>query len=249
MKLGRKLWTGALAGIFMTVGSVASASAVLDDFSVAFNNGYIGTSMGATGGATGDPLVFEDVSTVGIGFFDARRTATLTYANALATDEDSLLRVTPGTNNLRFENTSGQEEQVDFLLRYDDFGFSGGGGNTIDLTLWAAFQFEVVSTNDFTTPPSLPATWTVYDGAGQSASIAVDGPGLYQVSFANFGGIALDQVTAIEFGFSNSDGNEIFNNLDIRFGQLSVVPVPPAAGLVLLGMVGLGLRRKFASKK
>jgi len=36
--------------------------------------------------------------------------------------------------------------------------------------------------------------------------------------------------------------------IDVTFSQATVIPVPPAAGLILLGMVGMGLRRKFAKK-
>jgi hypothetical protein len=253
MKNYPKLITGALVAVAMTTGGIASAATVLDDFTVAFSDAsgdhFIGVSGEVNGGATGNPLVFQDVSTVGVGSFDARRTATLTHAGPIELDEESSLRITPATTALRFENSSGQNQEVSFLLTYDDFGFSSGGGQTADLSAWHAFEFSVISTNDFTTPPTLPATFTVFDNAGVSSTININGVGDYGMSFANFGGVDFTQISRIDFGFSNFDGTDIFGNLDIRFSPIGVViPLPPAAGLILLGMVGLGLHRQFGRK-
>jgi hypothetical protein len=257
METYSKLWTGALVAVAMTIGSIASAATVLDDFSVAFTDGaghpFIGVSGEVNGGATANPLVFQDISSVGVGSFDARRTATLTHAGPIELDEESSLRITPATNALRFENSSGQNLEVDFLLTYDDFGFSSGGGQTLDLSTWNTFQFSVVSTNVFTTPPSLPVTFTVFDVAGFSSSVHITGVGSYEKPFSSFGGVDLTQVSRIDFGFSNTDGSNIFGNLDIRFSPVgldggAVIPLPSSAGLILLGMVGLGFRRLYLRK-
>lgn len=249
MKMGRKLWTGALVAVAMTVGSVAGA-ATIDDFSIGFTDVFLGqrevNDVIERRNETPTTNVFE-VSQSGIGFFGADRTATLNFHGNLGANDETFLRIFGG--QLRFE-AGANDPQVgaDFVLRYDNFGANATAGEINLLDYGTAFEFSVVSTNDFTLPPSIPATITVWNGVSESASVNVNQVGDYLISFNSFAGIDFTSVTQIDFAFSNTDGSDIFTNFDISFGQLAVVPVPPAAGLILLGMVGFGLRRQFAKK-
>jgi hypothetical protein len=258
MRMGRKLWTGALIAVAMTVGSVANA-AFIDDWTVAFGdspNDFIGVNNtvalgGAMGGTTfvneswNTSLGGNPVAAYSIGDFGANRRATLVYGQASATGVVSHLSVRgvpPFGPSLALTQGPGSNsvEPVTVTMSYD-FDISGAltGAN---LNQWSAFAFSA-QTQD---PTAFDMVWTVTDDLGgtDTADLTITGNGDYQLSFLSFGGVDFGRVANITFSFSPPVGL----NFDMSLQRVAVVPVPPAAGLILLGMVGMGLRRRFVRK-
>jgi hypothetical protein len=258
MIVSRKLWTGALVAAAMTVGSVASAAAI-DDFTDAFTEGWIGVQYnmgsGQSSQGTESPAGSGIYTTTnsGVGFFDATRMASIDVSN-VASDQSATLEI--NSTGLATDHSPFQGEQVSFWLDYFDFGGTGAG--VADLSNWSAFQFSVLQADlPFSPPDFFPATWTVTDtfgnvveGGAEIAGVAPPNVDLYQTSFGSMNltnGVDFfwDQVANIQFRVDNFDSNGTQFALDMTLGHLAVVPVPPAAGLILLGMVGVSLRRKF----
>jgi hypothetical protein len=235
MKLSGKIWTGALMAAAMTIGSAANA-AFIDDWQVAFGGpGYIGTFLGNQVG--GGPLVFTDTSAAGaVGSFGATRTSTLTYSAAIGAGQNSFLSVNTGSSELNLTQSVGQGVPVSVNLAY----VFASGANLSD---WSAFNFAV-DVDQIAAAP-LVLNWEVTQGATTAnSSINVAGGGNFNLSFASFGGIdfANGLIDEVVISFATPIG---FVGLDVGLSTISVVPVPPAAGLILLGMVGMGLRKQM----
>jgi hypothetical protein len=245
MNLRRKLWCGALAAVAMTIGSVANA-AFIDDWQVAFGPpGYIGTFLGNHQG--GGPTVFTDTSAAGaVGSFGATRTSTLTYSAAIEPGQNSFLSVNTAQSELNLTQSVGQGIPISVDLNYV---FAAGA----DFSSWSAFDFSV--TVDQIEMDPFVLNWEVTQGATTSiGAVDISGGGNFNLSFASFGGIdfANGLIDEVVISFTTPVG---FVGLDVGLSSISpvaVIPLPPAAGLILLGMIGMGLHtqmRKQAVRK
>jgi hypothetical protein len=237
MIVSRKLWTGALVAAAMTIGSVASA-AFVDDWSVAFNEVWIGVQSGVAqgDGGAGTDGPFTAFNS-GVGYFDADRTATLTFLDTYDAGSASLT-VDTSVNALQYVQAglppAGMPANIHLLYEFGSYNMAAE---------WSAFEFSVNTDNG--SDPFVVDFVVHSGGASTSSFVTVPGTGGmtdFQLSFSTFGNLAVfESVDQIEISFSAP----ALGGLDISLTQLAVVPVPPAAGLILLGMVGVSLRRKF----
>jgi hypothetical protein len=238
METSRSIRNGFLVTIAIVIGSVANA-AFVDDWQVAFGPpGYIGTFLGTQQG--GGRTVFTDTSAAGVvGDFGATRTTTLTYSAPIGAGHNSFLSVNTFARELNLTQSVGQGVPVSVDISY---AFAGGA----DLSNWTAFNFSVAVDQADASPFAM--NWEITQGATTAnESIDISGGGNFSLSFANFGGIdfANGLIDEVVISFATPAG---FVGLDVGLSSVSVIPVPPAAGLILLGMIGMGLRTHFRRK-
>jgi hypothetical protein len=241
MQLKNYHWVGLAVAIALAAGGTASASTL-----VAFDNfehvqtHTIGDFVGATGS-----LVYS-ITTSGelqgaSRQFDVPLGSGLTAGNLISNGTHLTYS---GNETQGFRLTYGPE------FTFPPPPFPGG-----DLSIYDQFYIDMQSVGS----GPFDLTMQFYDG-GASASGEIDflnvvGPGLFAVDREDVvGSVAWDNIVNIQFILIPPVGLQ--GSIDFRMNSWggiiasasdpAVIPVPPAAGLILLGMIGIGLRRKFA---
>jgi hypothetical protein len=124
-----------------------------------------------------------------------------------------------------------------------------------DLSMFDGFYIDVASATGDTpfdvTMTVMSSDWNFYE----ADFTGISGSGIYTLDRSAFSNdVTWDSVYGVIFGVyvTGNDATNLSLTLDsfggITGGDPTVIPVPPAAGLILLGMVGMGLRRQFMKK-
>jgi hypothetical protein len=222
---------------FLAIGSFATgATAAM----VAFDN--FDTAPGVRASHPGSNLEFDE-GTVASGYFAGLdRVSYAVIADPLVAGYEASAEFNGMfTGALSLENGH-------FEVQYGDFT----NGTLLDLSMFDSFYIDVVgATGD--TPFDVTMTVFLSDWSSYEADftgIDSDSSGIYTLGRNAFSSdVTWDSLYGVVFGVytTGSEVTDLSLTLD-SFGGVTVIPVPPAAGLILLGMVGMGLRRKFTKK-